>query len=323
MATITGKKVGPIGYGLMNLTWRAEPIPDLQAFRALKAALEAGCNLWNAGEFYGTPEANSLQLLNRYFTKYPEDAEKVVLSIKGAAVPGQMKISGTKENISRSIDECLRVLDGKKFIDIFEMARQDPDTPLEESIATMAEYVKENKIGGIGLSEVTQEQIRKNNDLHPIAAVEVELSLQTPDILENGVATTCAELSIPIVAYSPLGRGLLTAAITKLDDLDPNDIRHHLPRFQAENLGRNAQLGLEIQKLAGQKGCTAAQIAIAWARSWSNKPGMPTIVPIPGSTTEQRASENGKAVTLSEQEINDLENLRSMVSVSGARYGSH
>ena len=323
MATITGKKVGPIGYGLMNLTWRAEPIPDSQAFAALKAALAAGCNLWNAGEFYGTTKANSLQLLNRYFTKYPEDSNKVVLSIKGAAVPGQMKISGTKENISRSIDECLRVLDGTKYIDIFEMARQDSDTPLEESIATMAQYVKENKIGGIGLSEVTQEQIQENMALHPIIAVEVELSLQTPDILENGVATTCAELGIPIVAYSPLGRGLLTAAITRPEDLDPKDIRHHLPRFQAENLENNARLGVEVQKLAAQKGCTAAQIAIAWARSWSNKPGMPTIVPIPGSTTAQRASENGEVVTLSEWEISELEQLRKTISVSGARYGSH
>ena len=97
----------------------------------MKAALNSGCNLWNAGELYGTPEANSLHLLNRYFTKYPEDADKVVLSIKGGALPGQLKIDGSAKNIRRSIDECLRVLDGKKFIDIFEPARQDAGIPLE------------------------------------------------------------------------------------------------------------------------------------------------------------------------------------------------
>ena len=323
MATIIGKHVGPVGFGMMNLTWRAEPIPDPQAFATLKAALKAGCNMWNAGEFYGTPEANSLQLLNRYFTKYPEDAEKVVLSIKGAAIPGQMKIVGTKGNISRSIDECLKILDGKKFIDIFEMARQDTETPLEESIATMAQYVKEKKIGGIGISEVTGEQIRKNAALHPIAAVEVELSLQTPDIFENGVASTCAELGIPIVAYSPLGRGLLTANINKPEDLDPRDIRHWLPRFHPDNLEKNAQLGAGVQGLAKDKQCTAAQVAIAWVSQFSKKPGMPTIIPIPGCTTEKRALENGDLITLSEQEIDKLENLRKTTSIHGARYPSH
>lgn len=116
----------------------------------MKAALNSGCNLWNGGEFYGKPEANSLQLLNRYFTKYPEDAEKVVISIKGGLVPGQMKTDGSEKNVRRSIEECLKVLDGKKFLDIFEMARQDTSTPLEETINTMAQYVKEGKIGGIG-----------------------------------------------------------------------------------------------------------------------------------------------------------------------------
>ncbi|KAL9131309.1 MAG: hypothetical protein Q9217_000744 [Psora testacea] len=298
--------------------WRAEPIPDPQAFAAMKAALNAGCNLWNAGEFYGSPEANSLQLLNRYFTRYPEDAEKVVLSIKGASIPGQLRIEGTEKNIRRSINECLRVLDGKKFLDIFSPARQDADTPLEETIGTMAQYVKEKKIGGIGISEVTAEQIRKNAALHPIAAVEVELSLQTPDILDNGVAATCAELGIPIVAYSPLGRGLLTAQIAKPEDLDPTDMRHRLPRFHPENMAKNAQLGYEVQKVAKAKGCTPAQVAIAWARSWSQKKGMPMIIPIPGSTTAERAMENGKAVTLNTKELEELEDIRKKTNLPSA-----
>ena len=230
----------------------------------MKAALNSGCNFWNGGEIYGKPHANSLQLLNRYFTKYPEDADKVVISIKGAITPGKMMPDGSEQGIRRSIDECLKILDGKKFLDIFEQARQDPKVPLKESMDTMAQYVKEGKLGGIALSEVTADQIKEAAALHPIAAVEVEMSLQTPDILTNGVAATCAELKIPIVAYSPLGRGLLTATITKIEDLDPSDIRHRLPRFAAGNLEKNAELGNEIQKVAKAKGCTPAQIAIAW-----------------------------------------------------------
>ena len=323
MTTILNRPVGPVGFGLMNLTWRKVPIPDDQAFAAMKAALEAGCNFWNAGTFYGTPEANSLQLLNRYFTKYPEDTEKVVLSLKGANVPGVLKISGTATDISRSIEESLKILDGKKSIDIFEMARQDPDTPIEESIMTMAYYVKDKEIGGIGLSEVTAEQIRKNAALHPIAAVEVEFSIQTPDILTNGVTSTCAELGIPIVAYSPLGRGLLTAAINDLSDLDSGDIRRALPRFSSDNIGKNARLGTELQKIAKAKGCTAAQVAIAWVRSWNGKPGMPTIIPIPGSTADHRATENGTVFDLTKEEFQQIEDLRERHVAVGDRYPVH
>lgn len=250
--------------GLQDLTWKETPISDAQAFPAMKAALSAGCNFWNGGELYGKPEANSLHLLNRYFTKYPEDADKVVLSIKGGLVPGQMKIDGSKKNIRRSIDECLKVLDGKKFLDVFEPARQDPAVPLTETMDAMAQYVKEGKMGGISLSEVTAERIKEAAAIHPIAAVEVELSLQTPDILFNNIAKTCGELDIPIIAYSPLGRGLLTATITKPSDLDPSDVRHHLPRFSSENMEKNAQMGYEVQKVAKGKGCTPAQVALAW-----------------------------------------------------------
>ena len=248
----------------LDLTWRETPVSDEQAFAAMKAALHSGCNFWNGGELYGPPDANSLHLLNRYFTKYPHDADKVVLSIKGAFAPGKLMPDGSEQGIRRSIDECLKVLDGKKFLDIFEQARQDPKVPLEESMGTLAQYVKEGKIGGIALSEVTADQIKKAASLHPIAAVEVEMSLQTPDILTNGVAATCAELNIPVVAYSPLGRGLLTAAITKIEDIDPTDIRHHLPRFAPGNLEKNAEMGNEVQKVAKAKGCTPAQIALAW-----------------------------------------------------------
>ncbi|MCJ1460532.1 Pyridoxine 4-dehydrogenase [Mycoblastus sanguinarius] len=292
MATITGKPVGRTGYGMMSV-------------------------------FYGTPTANSLQLLNRYFTKYPEDADRVVLSVKGGNALGQMRIDGSEKNIRRSIDECLELLGGKKFLDIFEPARQDATTPLEETVNTMAQYVREGKIGGIGLSEVTADRIKEAAALHSIAAVEVEMSLHSPEILTNGVASTCAELSIPIVAYSPLGRGLLTAQMTKPSDLDSTDIRHHLPRFAPGNMEKNAEMANEVKKIAKKKECTPAQVALAWVRSFSGKDGMPIIVPIPGSTTEERAVENTCEVSLNAEELKEIEEILKRAEVLGARYGSH
>jgi pyridoxine 4-dehydrogenase len=230
----------------------------------MKAALNSGSNFWNAGELYGKPHANSLHLLNRYFTKYPEDADKVIISVKGGLVPGELRPDGSEKNTRRSIDECLKVLDGKKFLDIYEPARLDPKIPIKETLDIMALYVKGGKLGGLGISEVTADQIKEAASLHPIAAVEVELSLQTPDILTNGVASTCAELNIPIVAYSPLGQGLLTAAITKPGDIDPSDIRHRSPRFAPGNIEKNALMGNEVQRMAKAKGCTPAQVALAW-----------------------------------------------------------
>lgn len=303
-----------------DLTWRETPVPDEQAFAAMKAALKSGANFWNGGELYGTPHANSLHLLNRYFTKYPEDADKVVISIKGSVSTTKRGPDNSEKNIRRSIDECLKVLDGKKFLDLFEPARQDPNVPLEETMNAMAEYVKEGKLGGISLSEVTADQIRAAEKHHRIAAVEVEMSLQSPDVLYNGVATTCAELDVPLVAYSPLGRGLLTATVSKPEDIDKGDIRHHLPRFQPGNMEKNAAMGLEVQKVAKAKGCTPAQVALAWVRSHSGRDGLGTIIPIPGSTTEDRTVENGAEVGLSDEELTELEEIMQKTVVAGSRY---
>ena len=287
----------------------------------MKAALNSGANFWNGGELYGKPHANSLHLLNRYFTKYPEDADKVVISIKGSiSTTKMMAPDNSEKNIRRSIDECLKVLDGKKFLDLFEPARQDPNVPLEVTMKAMAQYIKEGKLGGISLSEVTEDQIRNAQKLHKVSAVEVEMSLHTPDILHNGVAKTCAELDIPIAAYSPIGRGLLTATFSKPEDLAKNDIRHHLPRFQSGNMEKNAAMGQEVQKVATAKGCTPAQVALAWVRSHSGKEGLGTIIPIPGSTTAERTVENNVEVTLSEEELKEIGEIMKKTEVAGGRY---
>jgi pyridoxine 4-dehydrogenase len=158
------------------------------------------CRSADAGEFYGTPEYNSLTLLDRYFTKYPEDAKKVVLSIKGGLSP-QLHPDGSPEGIRRSIDNCLKLLNGKKFIDIFEPARVDKNTPIETTLKTIEEdYVKTGKIGGIALSEVSAATIERAVKVTKIVSVEVELSLWSRDVLTNGIAQSCAKHNIPLVA---------------------------------------------------------------------------------------------------------------------------
>ena len=211
---IAGRKVGATGYGLMSklhpttsatyanrLTGLKRPPapPEEQAFAAMRSAVTSGCNFWNGGEFYGTPDSNSLTLLNEYFALYPEDADKVVLNIKGAMGPG-MKPDGSPEYVRKSVENCLRMLGERGRIDMFECARRDPKVPLEKTLKALAELVDEGKIGGVALSEVNANTIRESAKITKIVAVEVELSLWSTAPLTNGIAEACAELDIPIIA---------------------------------------------------------------------------------------------------------------------------
>ena len=326
--TLCNKPVGPIGFGLMGLTWRPQPQAFEKSIETMKTALTVGATNWNGGELYGPPHKHSCHLLNEYFTKYPEDASKVVLSIKGGMVPGQMKVDGSEANVRRSVEECLRVLEGKKSIDIFECGRVDPNVPIEESLKTLKALVQEGKIGGIGLSEVKASTIRRAAAVVPIAAVEVELSLWSTDILHNGVAATCGELNIPIVAYSPLSRGALAGdAIRSNAEIPVGDVRKDLPKFQDDVLSQNNRLTDEVVKLAQRKGCTNAQIAIAWVRQQSHttlpdgsKAGL--IIPIPGATTVERVKENSTVVELSDAEMRELAEILKGNPITGQRYSA-
>jgi len=193
----------------LGFTWRPNPCSQEQAFEAMREALQSGCNFWNGGEFYGPPEYNSPVLLERYFEKYPEDAEKVILSIKGAVSATGTGPDGSPENIRRSMDTVLKQLNGRKKLDIFECARRDPNTPLEVTFGILQnEYIKTGKLGGISLSEVSASTIHEAVKVAKIVAVEVELSLWATEVLENGVAAACHKHGIPLVAYSPIGRGV-------------------------------------------------------------------------------------------------------------------
>ena len=186
---------------IVGLTTRVPPVPVDQAIKAMRAALESGCNFWNAAEFYGTPDWNTQKLLAAYFKQYPEDADKIVLSVKGAFDPQTMRGTGTPEGIKKSMDKILGDLGGCKKIDVFACARIDPDVPVEATLKHLEdEYVKKGVIGGISLSEVSAATIRRAAKVTKIAFVEVEVSLWSTHVLENGVGAACAEFDSPIIA---------------------------------------------------------------------------------------------------------------------------
>ncbi|KAH0420432.1 aldo/keto reductase [Colletotrichum camelliae] len=328
MVQINGQEIGPIGYGLMGLTWRAKPAPEEQAFEAMRAALQNGNNFWNAGEFYGKPEYNSMTLLERYFAKYPEDADKVVVSWKGGVNVQNLHPDGSPEGIHRSLDNIITQLKGRKKIDIFECARRDVNTPLEVTFGTIQkEYIDTGKVGGLCLSEVSAATIHEAVKHAKIVGVEVELSLFSTDVLSNGIAAACAEHNIPLVAYSPIGRGLLTGEIKKFEDLPEGDFRRIMPRFQPENFDINLKLVKQVEELAAKKGVTPAQLAIGWTLAISKKPGMPVVIPIPGATTAERVNENAKAasVEFTDAELAEIDATLAKFEVAGGRYpaGAH
>jgi pyridoxine 4-dehydrogenase len=167
----------------------------------MRAALASGSNFWNGGTFYGTPEWNSITLLAAYLKKYPEDASKIVLSVKSGFDFANLRGVGSPDLIKRELDQALKELDGLKKIDVFECARVDPDVPVEVTLKFLDdEYVKKGLVGGIALSEVAAATIRRAVKVTKIVAVENEVSLWSTDVLENGVAAACAEFGIPLVA---------------------------------------------------------------------------------------------------------------------------
>ncbi|KAL4946523.1 hypothetical protein BDV06DRAFT_86902 [Aspergillus oleicola] len=313
-ASLVGKIVGPVGFGLMGFSRPWAPIEYSVATKVMKTALEQGANFWNGGLHYGTPTANSLHLLKHYFTTYPEDASKVILSIKGAYSLATHEPDCSPEGIKSSIETALSILDGTKKIDIFECARVDPNVPIETSIAALAEFVESGKIGGIGISEASEGTIRKAHKVHPITAAEIELSLFTTDALANGVVRACHELNIAIIAYSPLGRGWLTGELRQYSDLAPTDMRRMFPRFQPDVFDNNLKLVDAVDLIAKRKGVTLAQVAIAWVRAQG-------AIPIPGATTEERVLENLRDVTLTEEELEEIQVALDRLPIKGERYG--
>ncbi|KAI0195942.1 putative aldo/keto reductase [Astrocystis sublimbata] len=321
MVSLAGKEVSNNGLGLMRLTLPGANISDEDAFALLRTALAAGVNCWNGADFYGTPGNNSLHLLGRYFTAFPEDADKVVICIKSGVVDMRtFSVDCSPEAIRKYVANANEILGGKKTIDIFGMARIDSEVPLVDTIKTLAELVSEGAIGGIQMSEVGPESIRRAASVTKIDMVEAEVSLWAREIFDNGVAKTCDELNIAIVAHSPLGAGMLTGKLRSPADMAPNDYHRFFPRFQPENFQKNLELVNEINKLATSKKCTAAQPALNWVKLQSTKPGVPPLIPVFGARSASRVGENTTEVDLSDTDFEAIDRVLSSFPVAGTRY---
>jgi pyridoxine 4-dehydrogenase len=331
--TLAGAQVGPIGFGMMGMTWElTNPHlpPQSQSFEAMDAALASNANFFNGGENYGTPTAHSGHLLRAYLTARPEAASKILLSIKGGINPDTHKPDGSATNARRSVEDTLSSLGGTKSkIDIFEYARVDPSTPIEETFTALRQLQSEGKIGAVALSEVRASTIERAVKIMPIAAVEIELSLWATENFRNGVVEACARLEIPIVAYSPLMRGALTDGFDAQSKMEGGGaFLKHLPKFQTDVLEGNMRINAELDELAKRKSAalpknelpiTKAQLAINWVAQLSgremdvlDKDGverrvkMPTVIPIPGSTKAERVRDNCRWVELSEKEMDEI-----------------
>ncbi|CAP69339.1 uncharacterized protein PODANS_1_10030 [Podospora anserina S mat+] len=320
--TIQGKTIGNIGFGLMGLTWRPQPATNQEAIAAIREAVLNNMTYLNGGEFYGPPTHNSLTLLKAYYAQYPQDKDKILLNIKGCITPSfevDSSPAGVAESVARSVEQ----IGGKGLIDQFEPARRDPKVEIEDTVAALQREVEKGNIRGISLSEVSAATIRRAAKVAKIESVEVELSLWQTEPLENGVLEACAELGIVVLAYSPLGRGMLTGQIKGWEDIPEGDYRRGLPRFQPEVFGKNMELVKEVQRLAERKGLTAAQIAINWVLALSRRPGMPVIIPIPGASKPERVRENAVEVELSEEDMREIETVLKTFEVVGERYNEH
>lgn len=307
--------VSALGLGCMGMSSVYGPADETESMRVLHRYVELGGNFLDTAEVYG-PYKNE-ELLGRFLREIPH--AKIVVATKFGfrfRPEGISGVDGSPENARRVCDASLKRL-GTDYIDLYYQHRVDPAVPIEETVAAMADLKKAGKVRAIGLSEAAPETLRRAAALHPIAALQSEYSLWTRDVETNGVLSTCRELGIGFVPYSPLGRGFLTGAIQKPTDLDPSDWRLTNPRFQNDALQKNLALAEQVKALAARKRCTAAQIALAWVLAQGAD-----IVPIPGTKRLKYLEDNlgALAVELSSDDLSVLDELFSPGAATGERY---
>jgi aryl-alcohol dehydrogenase-like predicted oxidoreductase len=291
------------------------PRDDAESIATLHRALELGVTLLDTADAYG-PHTNE-ELVGRGIAG---KRDRVFLAtkcgiVRSASDPTIRGIDGSPAYIKKSCEGSLKRLQ-VEVIDLYQLHRVDPRTPIEESVGALADLVHEGKVRYIGLSEASAETLRRAHRVHPLTSVQSEYSLWTRDP-EDDVLGTCAELGIGFLAYSPLGRGFLSGQFKQFEDLAPDDYRRLSPRFQGENFQKNLDLVAKVAELATAKGCTPSQLALAWVLAQA-----PFIVPIPGTKRRKYLDENVRAlsVSLSEADTKALSDAFPKGAAAGARY---
>ena len=313
----SGPSVSPLGLGCMGMSWAYGPTNDNESLRVLHRFLELGGNFFDTAEIYG-PFANE-ELVGRFLREVPRDSVVVATKFGFRIDAGgtRLGLDSSPANVRRAVEGSLKRL-GIDVIDLYYQHRVDPNVPIEDTVGAMAELVKAGKVRTLGLSEAGPETIRHAAKVHPIAALQSEYSLWTREVESNGVLAACRELGITFVPYSPLGRGFLTGAIQKIDDLDPSDWRRkNYPRFAEEALEANLKLADAVKELANARCITPAQLALAWVLAQGED-----IVPIPGTKRVPYLEENMAArhVNLTAVDLNNISARLDQVPIVGERY---
>lgn len=307
--------LSPIGLGCMNLSHAYGTPPSAQEAGALLLeALDLGVTLFDTAALYGFGSNEALlgQILSPHRARF-------TLASKGgmAGVDGQRVIDGRPQTLRLNCEDSLRRL-RTETIDLYYLHRLDKNVPVEDSVGAMGELVRQGKVRAIGLSEVSAQTLRRAHAVHPIAAVQNEYSLWTRNP-EIALLDACRALGTTLVAFSPLGRGFLTAALRDVSTLDARDIRRSMPRFEPRNYAANLKLLDGLTSIAAQIGCTPAQLALGWLLTKGRD-----IVPIPGTTRSAHLRENlvARDLQLDAATVARLEALINPGTVAGARYNA-
>ena len=310
-------EVSAIGLGCMGMSEFYGPSDESEAIATIHRALDLGVTLLDTADMYG-PFTNE-ELVGRAIR---DRRERVVLATKCGIVRdpqnrGIRGIDGSPAYILNACESSLKRL-GVDHVDLYQLHRVDPKVPIEDSVGAMAELVRAGKTRHIGLSEAGPRTLRRAVGVHPVAALQTECSLLTRDA-EAEVIPTCRELGVGFLAYSPLGRGLLTGRFSSRADFTPEDYRQFTPRFAEGAFEANVRLVEQAAHIAREKGCTPAQLALAWLLAKG-----PEIVPIPGTKRRSRLEENAGAadVVLTPGELRELAQRIPSGAAAGERYAA-
>lgn len=308
-------EVPALGLGCMGMSEFYGPTDDAEGIATIHRSIDLGMTLLDTADMYG-PFTNE-ELVGRAIK---DRRERVILATKCGIVRDAEKrttrgVNGRPEYIRDACDASLRRL-GVDHVDLYQLHRMDPNVPIEDSVGAMAELVRAGKTRAIGLSEVGPNTLRRASKVHAIASLQSEYSLLTRDV-EDAVLPACRELGIGFLAYSPLGRGLLSGRFRSRADFGPDDFRQFSPRFAEGAFEANLALAVRVAEVATDKRCTAAQLALAWLLSRGQE-----IVPIPGTKSRKRLEENAgaAAVSLSPADLARLEEIVPAGAATGDRY---